>query len=54
MPNAEGDAAIEKHTTSVVSRRSMEGIAGGAGKSWSRAGAKRKSKAEADRRGRRA
>ena len=45
--NAEGDSAIETHTTSVVSRKSMEGIAGGAGKSWSRQGAKRKSKAEA-------
>ncbi len=46
--DSNGEAAIERYTTSVVSRRSMEGIAGGAGKSWGRGGATHKSKAEAD------
>ena len=44
--NAEGDAALEKHQTSVVSRRSMEGIAKAAGKSWGRMGSREKSAAE--------
>src|SRR5690242_6295884 len=42
-----GEAAIEKYNTSVVSHRTMEVIAGGKGKTWTRAGAKRKSAAEA-------
>jgi hypothetical protein len=44
---ANGDAAIEKFRTSVVSRRGMEGIAGTSGKSWGRSGARQKSPAEA-------
>jgi bifunctional non-homologous end joining protein LigD len=43
-----GDSALSRYTKSVVSRRSMEGIAGGAGQSWGRGGASRKSKAEAE------
>jgi bifunctional non-homologous end joining protein LigD len=43
-----GEAAVEQYLESVVSGRSMEAIAGGKGKSWTRAGARRKSKAEAE------
>ena len=43
-----GDAAVNRHTKSVVSGRSMETIAGGAGKTWGRGGATRKSKTQAE------
>jgi bifunctional non-homologous end joining protein LigD len=45
--HANGEVALEKFQTSVVSRRSMEGIAKAAGKSWGRGGAHDKSAAEA-------
>ena len=45
--NSAGDAAIEKYTTSVVSKRSMEAIAGSKGKTWTRRGARQKSAVEA-------
>jgi len=38
--NDEGDAAVETYQTSVVSRRSMQGIAKAAGKSWGRTGSR--------------
>jgi bifunctional non-homologous end joining protein LigD len=44
--NTDGDAALEKYQTSVVSRRSMQGIAKAAGKSWGRGGSREKSAAE--------
>jgi bifunctional non-homologous end joining protein LigD len=44
--NTDGDAALESYQTSVVSRRSMQGIAKAAGKSWGRTGARDKSAAE--------
>ena len=44
--NNEGDAALEKYQTSVVSRRSMQGIAKAAGKSWGRGGSREKSASE--------
>jgi bifunctional non-homologous end joining protein LigD len=44
--NTDGDAALEKYQTSVVSRRSMQGIAKAAGKSWGRDGSREKSAAE--------
>ena len=43
-----GEAAVEQYLDSVASGRSMEAIAAGTGRSWTRAGARRKSKAEAD------
>ncbi|HEY6927663.1 MAG TPA: non-homologous end-joining DNA ligase [Steroidobacteraceae bacterium] len=43
----DGDAALEKYQASVVSRRSMEGIAKAAGRSWGRSGSRQKSAAEA-------
>ncbi len=45
--DANGDAAIEKFQKSVVSGRAMEGIARSTGKSWGKAGARKKSGAEA-------
>lgn len=45
---AEGDFAIEKFQTSVVSGRKMKGIAGASGQSWSKSGARTKSAAEAN------
>jgi len=45
--DANGESAIQQHTTSIVSRRTMEGIAGGKGKTWTRRGAKKKSAEEA-------
>ena len=46
--DANGDAATEKFQRSVVSGRSMEGIAGASGKSWGKSGARKKSAAEAE------
>lgn len=44
--STDGDAALEKYQTSVVSRRSLQGIAKAAGKSWGRTGSREKSAAE--------
>jgi bifunctional non-homologous end joining protein LigD len=44
--NSDGETAVEKYQTSVVSRRSMQGIARAAGKSWGRGGSREKSAAE--------
>jgi len=44
--DANGDAAVDKYQTSVVSRRSMQGIAAAAGKTWDKGGARRKSVTE--------
>lgn len=44
--NTDGEAAVEEYQTSVVSRRSMQGIAKAAGKSWGRGGSREKSAAE--------
>jgi bifunctional non-homologous end joining protein LigD len=46
--DANGGAATEKFQKSVVSGRTMEGIAGGSGKSWGKSGARKKSGAEAE------
>jgi len=45
--DANGDVAVEKYQRSVVSRRSMAGIAAAVGKSWGRGGAHQKSASEA-------
>jgi len=42
-----GDAALEKYQRSVVSQRSMQGIAKAAGQSWGKRGARQKSSREA-------
>jgi len=42
-----GDAALEKYQTSVVSRRSMQGIAKADGQTWGKTGAREKSSREA-------
>jgi bifunctional non-homologous end joining protein LigD len=44
--DANGDVALEKFQKSVVSRRTMEGIAKAAGKTWGNGGAREKSAAE--------
>ncbi len=45
--NANGDAAVAKYQKSVASRRSMEAIAKGSGRSWGERGARKKTAAEA-------
>jgi bifunctional non-homologous end joining protein LigD len=45
--NKNGEAAVQKFQTSVVSRRGMEGIAKAAGKSWGAQGVRKKSETEA-------
>jgi bifunctional non-homologous end joining protein LigD len=46
--NANGDVALEKFQKGVASRRSMEGIAKGSGRSWGKGGARMKTATEAE------